>query len=623
MDKKSSTEIARQTLLQLTTRKIPPTPDNYRKMYDEISGIASIDHSTELARTLDSVLQEAGQRQPKYIVAAQSINSLIAKQDWAKLEDQFRKLIPVGDIDDTITWPMVVRNLVKQLEVNHKGITNTRKKEGLNRVLTNFGQDADILAQKIHALTASWGTGTSEQMIDTPASASPINTSTPVSPAAPTAAVNPEDMIDVVIKDDRDAAEIADLWRGMLVKTLDLVVVPQLKNVPDAYAKAQILLADAKNVQTKQHVIKISEHLKGVLFSLEMHNDSQNRIREALLQLLRLLLSSMSELVVEDKWLHGQTLLVNDILSKPLDIESLYNAESSLKELIFKQGEIKPGLVEAQETLKKMAATFVERLSEMTENTSEYQSKIEGYQAQIKSSENIVELNTLLDNLMEDTRAIGLSAQRSRDMLNETQQKVKEAERQIYELTVKLDQISEVAHEDYLTGTLNRRGMDEALIREFSRAERYNIALSIAMMDIDHFKKINDTMGHTTGDQALSHLAGVIKKSLRTTDVIARYGGEEFIIILPNTEQEESISIVTRAQRELTKNFFMHENKRVLITFSAGVAERAPGEEPNSVIPRADAALYQAKQSGRNRVIGAPSITERKNGSNNNDAENE
>ncbi|BCM26279.1 GGDEF domain-containing protein [Methyloradius palustris] len=623
MDKKSPTEVARQTLLQLTTRKIAPTPDNYRKMYDEISGVTSIDHSLELARTLDSVLQEAGQKQPKYIVAAQSINSLITKRDWAKLEDQLRKLIPVGDVDDAITWPMVVRNLVKQLEVNHKGITNTRKKEGLNRVLTNFGQDPDVLSQKIHALVASWGSGTTEQMVDTPASASPINTNTPVTPAASNAKINPEDLIDVVIRDDSDAIEISKLWREMLVKTLELVIVPQLKSVPDAFAKAEILLADTKNVQTKQHIVKVGEHLKGVLFSLEMHNDSQNRIREALLQLLRLMLSSMGELVVEDKWLHGQTLLVNDILAKPLDIESLYNAESSLKELIFKQGEIKPGLIEAQETLKKMVATFVERLSEMTENTSEYQSKIEGYQQQIKSSENIVEFNTLLDNLMEDTRTIGLSAQRSRDMLNETQQKVKEAERQIYELTVKLDQISEVAHEDYLTGTLNRRGMDEALLREFSRAERYNIALSIAMMDIDHFKKINDTMGHTTGDQALSHLAGVIKKSLRTTDVIARYGGEEFIIILPNTEQEESITIVTRAQRELTKNFFMHENKRVLITFSAGVAERAPGEEPNSVIPRADAALYQAKQSGRNRVVGAPPIAEKSSSTDDNDAENE
>src|SRR5450830_514005 len=622
MDKKSPTEIARQTLLQLTTRKIPPTPDNYRKMYDELSGDTSIDHSLELARTLDSVLQEAGQKQPKYLVAAQSINNLITKRDWAKIEDQLRKLIPVGDVDDAITWPMVVRNLVKQLEVNHKGITNTRKKEGLNRVLTNFGQDPDVLSQKIHALVASWGSGTTEQMVDTPASASPIKTNTPATPAASNSKINPEELIDVVIRDDSDAPEIANLWREMLIKTLDLVIIPQLQSVPDVYAKAQILLADVKNVQTKQHVVKISEHLKGVLFSLELQNESQNRIREALLQLLRLLLSSMGALVVEDKWLHGQTLLVNDILAKPLDIESLYNAESSLKELIFKQGEIKPGLIEAQETLKKMVATFVERLSEMTENTSEYQSKIESYQEQIKSSENMGELNTLLDKLMEDTRAIGLSAQRSRDMLNETQQKVKEAERQIYELTVKLDQISEVAHEDYLTGTLNRRGMDEALLREFSRAERYNIALSIAMMDIDHFKKINDTMGHTTGDQALSHLAGVIKKTLRTTDVIARYGGEEFIIILPNTEQEESITIMTRAQRELTKNFFMHENKRVLITFSAGVAERAAGEEPNSVIPRADAALYEAKQTGRNRVIGAPKIAAKDNATENNDADN-
>src|SRR5450830_1479201 len=273
MDKKSSTEIARQTLLQLTTRKITPTPDNYRKMYDEISGVTSIDHSLELARTLDSVLQEAGQKQPKYIVAAQSINSLITKRDWAKLEDQLRKLIPVGDIDDAITWPMVVRNLVKQLEVNHKGITNTRKKEGLSRVLTNFGQDPDILAQKIHALTASWGAGTSEQMIDTPASASPVNTNTPVTPAATNTKVNPEELIDVVIRDDSDAVEIAKLWREMLVKTLELVVVPQLKSVPDAHAKVEILLADARNVETKQHVVKVGEHLKRILFSLEMHND--------------------------------------------------------------------------------------------------------------------------------------------------------------------------------------------------------------------------------------------------------------------------------------------------------------------------------------------------------------
>lgn len=179
-----------------------------------------------------------------------------------------------------------------------------------------------------------------------------------------------------------------------------------------------------------------------------------------------------------------------------------------------------------------------------------------------------------------------------------------EAEKRIQELTAELDYIGEVAHQDYLTGALNRRGMDEAIEREFSRADRHNTTLCIAMLDIDHFKKLNDSLGHATGDQALTHLVRVLKDVLRPTDVLARYGGEEFIIILPATPQDEAIKAVTRVQRELTKNFFMHKNERVLITFSAGVAERSPGETAASLIPRADAALYEAKHSGRNRVIG-------------------
>ncbi|WP_088177772.1 GGDEF domain-containing protein [Methylobacillus glycogenes] len=128
------------------------------------------------------------------------------------------------------------------------------------------------------------------------------------------------------------------------------------------------------------------------------------------------------------------------------------------------------------------------------------------------------------------------------------------------------------------------------------------------MMDIDHFKQINDSMGHATGDQALAHLASVIKESLRATDVIARYGGEEFIILLPGTAEKDAISVITRAQRELTRNFFMHDNNRVLITFSAGVAERRSGEAADAVIGRTDRALYRAKNSGRNRVIGADNM---------------
>jgi diguanylate cyclase len=91
---------------------------------------------------------------------------------------------------------------------------------------------------------------------------------------------------------------------------------------------------------------------------------------------------------------------------------------------------------------------------------------------------------------------------------------------------------------------------------------------------------------------------------LRPTDVLARYGGEEFVIILPETGLEEGKRVMARVQRELTKNFFLHNNERVLITFSAGVAERLAEEAPDATMKRADMALYEAKHSGRNRVVG-------------------
>jgi diguanylate cyclase len=336
-----------------------------------------------------------------------------------------------------------------------------------------------------------------------------------------------------------------------------------------------------------------------------MQTDSQHRMQESLVQMLRLLVSSMGQLTVEDKWLHGQIAIVEDIISKPLNLDVVYNAESSLKDLIHKQASIKPGLVAAKETLKGMMSTFITGLADITESTDTYQTKIADYQEQITATEDMAQLNVILQSLVGDIHTMNADAQHSQSAFLETQKKVEEAEKQINELTVKLDYISEVAHEDFLTGALNRRGMDEAIDREFERADRHNTPLSLAMIDIDHFKKINDTMGHSTGDVALAHLAKVVKSVLRSTDVLARYGGEEFVILLPGSKQTDAVNVIAGVQRDLTKNFFMHNSERVLITFSAGVSERATGEGIDAVLPRADAALYQAKQTGRNRVVGA------------------
>jgi diguanylate cyclase len=521
---------------------------------------------------------------------------LIEKHDWSKLEEQLRKLFPTGTVDTDVAevnWSILIRNLLKQLEVSHKGVTLSRKKEGLSRVLSNFSSDPEVLGQKIQALISSWGLGSSA-------------TDAPGPPLLKTDGNTLQLPANASIQTNTVAnSNLPNPWRETLLRTFELALIPNLQAVPDSQQKAVALLARMRQANTEQAVLKCTDELKPILLTIEMQRDLQQRIHESLLQLLRLITSSMGELVIEDKWLHGQTMVINDIVSKPLNINMLYDAESSLKELAYKQSQIKPALTEAKDTLKKMVTTFVDRLVEMTESTSDYHEKIENYQQRITSTEDIGELNVLLNSILDDTRAIGLNVQRTRDEFSISQQKAIEAEKRILELTAELDHIGEVAHQDYLTGALNRRGMDEALEREFSRADRHNTNLCIAMMDIDHFKKLNDSLGHATGDQALTHFVKVIKDVLRTTDIVARYGGEEFIIILPATPQDEAVSVITRVQRELTKNFFMHKNERVLITFSAGVAERRPGEIPEDLIPRVDAALYQAKQSGRNQVIAA------------------
>lgn len=598
--KNSPIEAARQTLIQLMQRKLPPTPDNFRSVYDEIMGIKSVDQSAELGKALQKVLQQAGKKKPKYVAVAQAIGPLIENGDWAKVEEQLAKLFPfgtaTGDVEEA-NWSNVIRNLLKQLEVSHKGVTLSRKKEGLSKVLVNFASDSDVLAQKIQALVNSWGlSGTSDAVVSSDNALTPDEATVPATTQSVTST---------------NAVIGSRQWRDMLLRAYELVIIPNLEAVPDIHQKAVNLFARMKKASNEQSLIICAADLKSILLSVEMQRDQQGRIHESLLQLLRLVLSSMAEMVQsEDQWLYAQTTVISDIVSKPVNLNTLYDAESSLKELVYKQAQLKPALTEAKDTLKKMVTTFVDRLVDMTESTSDYHDKIEAYQKKIETTDNISELNVLLNNILDDTRSIGLTVQRTRDEFLNSQKQAQAAEKRIDELTAELDYIGQVAHQDYLTGALNRRGMDEALEREFNRADRHNTTLCVAMLDIDHFKKLNDTLGHTTGDEALTHLVKVLKEVLRTTDVLARYGGEEFIIILPDTPKDEAVKVITRVQRELTKNFFMHNNERVLITFSAGVAERVGDETPEVLIPRADAALYKAKHSGRNRVIAAENLPE-------------
>jgi diguanylate cyclase (GGDEF)-like protein len=158
---------------------------------------------------------------------------------------------------------------------------------------------------------------------------------------------------------------------------------------------------------------------------------------------------------------------------------------------------------------------------------------------------------------------------------------------------------------DPLTGLFNRRYMEETLERELNRVKRQGAPLGVIMMDLDHFKQYNDTYGHSAGDDLLSALGSLIKSQIREEDIACRYGGEEFLLILPGTSMEvtlERAEILRQAVQE------MHLRYRSLkpITLSLGVAVYPDhGDTGLEIIQAADAALYRAKQAGRDRVMAA------------------
>ena len=333
--------------------------------------------------------------------------------------------------------------------------------------------------------------------------------------------------------------------------------------------------------------------------------EDQAEIRASLLGLLHTVFENIGELCVEDRWLRGQIDGLLHAATPPLNLRRLDDIERRLRDVIFKQTEAKGRATEAQAQMRQLLATFVERLSQMSESSSVYHGKIEHCARLIEQATSIEELGPVLQDAIVATRAMANDMAHSRDELQAMRAKTEQAEEQIAQLHIELDRASSQARHDALTGVLNRRGLDEAMAREIATARRKSHALCVALLDLDNFKKLNDQLGHDAGDSALQHLAEVARLSLRPQDALARYGGEEFVIVLPDTALEAAIATLTRLQRELTTRYFLNGKDKLLITFSAGVAQVAETESMADALKRADGAMYLAKRTGKNRVLGA------------------
>lgn len=234
-------------------------------------------------------------------------------------------------------------------------------------------------------------------------------------------------------------------------------------------------------------------------------------------------------------------------------------------------------------------------------DSEDYYRQVKRYAEQIRNTNNADDIIRILDIVLSETRGLRFS-----DEVFSAQEQVKCAEQKIESLKSELEQLRGLVQTDQVTGAFNRRGLDDVFKREAARADRNAQSLGLVLIDLDNFKQINDNFGHQYGDSVLINLVNIAKETLRPSDIVARFGGEEFVILLPDVEMEDALTIIHRLQNNLAKNFSIQVDKQSMpVTFSAGIALRSFGEHQNSVISRADKALYQAKRTGKNRAIPA------------------
>ncbi len=590
----SEAEIARETLRLLATRKLQPTPDNYGALYFEIAGVSPAASFPEREfKALQAGLPRASSEQLKF---ARQFEAAVAKRSWESVAAALTEYLARSG--EQPPWGNLIRDMLAQLETHHVGLTAAKKKDALDQVLSGSGTP-EVLVPRLQALIRSW----SQQA---PAERGAMATTDPLplpaaTPAAPTAAAASATIPAVAAPWQGGILDLRDIIAQLLDNTLSIV----LRESPDLAGEATAIAAAVRAAKNGEALVGLSERLKKLCYRALFVAEDQSEMGSALLHLVQLIIDNISELVVEDKWLSGQIKVVRDLIQQPLSLRRLDDVERRMKDVIVKQSALKKSLNEANERLKLMLATFVDRLADFSETTSDYHTKIEGYADKISKAGDITELTDVLDEVMRETRVVQVNAARSRDEMGSMRTRVTEAEEVVARLQTELSNASELVRHDLLTGALNRKGLDEALEKEIGRLRRQQGTLSLALLDIDNFKTLNEAHGNVVGDAALVHLSKIVQTTVRPQDQRARYGGEEVVVLLPNTPVEDAVAVMIRVQRELTREFFLTNNEKVLITFSCGVAEIHDAEDPYEALKRADAAMYRAKRAGKNRVIPA------------------
>ncbi len=609
-------QLAKAALRRLALDKLETTPDNYARAYQlEQGGPPPASLPERAQRTLERLVARGFEGD-----AATAILSSLLDGDWERAERAISEPQAGGDALATL-----IERLVRSVERGGKQWTTARKKDSLQRVLAGSRGDSVRLQQRLRQLVTNWeadtvGAGDEPADAAAPGAAVDVAAAAPatVSPSAPASAkaerAEPPAAEPPAANNVRQDAPPAGPQPGeRAVVVLGNTVVRAMpsqdaisRSLADAIGQAaQRFRQDSATPEDAREIEVLCDRADWVL-------QHREHLFEQISGLCLELTSSLTELAEDASWAQGQCDAMRLTVEEGLTARGVKSVSELLRTTRSRQAELRLERDSARDALKLMINRMLSELGELGSQTRRFHESVGRYADVIESADTLESLAGVVREMVEESRTVQLLVSQTQHRLEEEHARASELSSRVGELEGELRRLSSEVSTDQLTQIANRRGLLQAFDVECARLQRAVVdvpdenkpaGLSIGLLDLADFKKLNDELGHSAGDEALKALAATVSKTLRPTDMVARYGGEEFVVLLPDTPVDEGQQILTRLQRSLTGGLFMHENKQIFVTFSAGVTAYCPGERIEDALERADMALYQAKRAGKNRTL--------------------
>ena len=588
-------QLAKGALRRLAIAKLEPTPAHYARAYAEEASEPLPAEGTLPARARAQI--------DRLVMRASDDATLRGELASALMEaryDDLQRALDRGAAQAAAqgpAWAQLIDRLARGLERGAKHWTGARKKDSLQRVLDGSRSDAQRLQQRLKQLVAAWESDRPDEDVDVDAVGSPEVAAASASgsvarPALP--ATSPP----------LDGAGAGEMPR--IVDDLQTTVQAGLPaDEPRAAELADELAALATRVATEGATPVLADAVAEVCHRVRRLYGLRHELVDELLALCHSLTDGLADLAEDRSWAQGQGESLRQRLQGAAGARAVRAARELLDDTRERQRALQTERAQARDALKLMVRQVLSELGELGSATGRFNDKVNAYAHAIEAADSLGSLASAVREMVHESRTVHELVAGARERLSAEHARASALESRVLGLESELRRLSDEVSTDALTQVANRRGLAQAFEQETARVQRDGAdraPLAVGLIDIDNFKKLNDSLGHAAGDVALQNLAARVKEWLRPVDHIARFGGEEFVLLLPGTPVDEAQQVVTRLQRRLSASLFMHDGKDVFVTFSAGVTAWRPDEAVDVALARADEGLYEAKRTGKNRT---------------------